>query len=75
MELDPEESSKVTMSVIEAGTNAIQHGSSSPADVVRVTVMEHEGALVFEVRDIEKTFALLEKPVDWDALRNAVQNL
>ncbi|MEO5616404.1 MAG: ATP-binding protein [Candidatus Eisenbacteria bacterium] len=26
MELDAEESSKITMSVIEAGTNAIQHG-------------------------------------------------
>ena len=31
MELPAEESSKVTMSVIEAGTNAIQHGHNRDA--------------------------------------------
>ena len=35
----------------EAVTNAIRHGSSSPADPVRIVVSEEAGALVFEVLD------------------------
>jgi anti-sigma regulatory factor (Ser/Thr protein kinase) len=40
---------KVAMS--EAVTNAIQHGSSSPSDPIRIVVAEESGALVFEVID------------------------
>ena len=36
----------------EAVTNAIQHGSSSPNDPIRIVVLaEERGALVFEVLD------------------------
>jgi anti-sigma regulatory factor (Ser/Thr protein kinase) len=40
---------KVAMS--EAVTNAIQHGSSSPKDPIRIAVMAEGAALVFEVLD------------------------
>jgi anti-sigma regulatory factor (Ser/Thr protein kinase) len=32
-------------------TNAIQHGSASPQDVIRILAIEESGALVFEVSD------------------------
>ena len=35
----------------EAVTNAIQHGSRSPTDPIRIVVTEESGALVFEVLD------------------------
>jgi anti-sigma regulatory factor (Ser/Thr protein kinase) len=41
----------VKLALSEAITNAIQHGSSSPTDIVRVAVAEEAGALVFEVAD------------------------
>ena len=40
---------KVAMS--EAVTNAIQHGSSSPNDPIRIAIMAEGPALVFEVLD------------------------
>jgi anti-sigma regulatory factor (Ser/Thr protein kinase) len=40
---------KVAMS--EAVTNAIQHGSSSPQDPIRIAIMAEGPALVFEVLD------------------------
>jgi anti-sigma regulatory factor (Ser/Thr protein kinase) len=40
---------KVAMS--EAVTNAIQHGSSSPQDPIRIAIMAEGHALVFEVLD------------------------
>jgi anti-sigma regulatory factor (Ser/Thr protein kinase) len=40
---------KVAMS--EAVTNAIQHGSSSPEDPIRIAIMAEGQALVFEVLD------------------------
>jgi anti-sigma regulatory factor (Ser/Thr protein kinase) len=40
---------KVAMS--EAVTNAIQHGSSSPKDPIRIAIMAEGPALVFEVLD------------------------
>jgi anti-sigma regulatory factor (Ser/Thr protein kinase) len=42
---------QVKLAVSEAISNAIQHGSSSAADVVRIAVTEEAGALVFEVAD------------------------
>jgi anti-sigma regulatory factor (Ser/Thr protein kinase) len=42
---------QVKLAVSEAVTNAIQHGSSSPHDHVRIVVGEEAGALVFEVFD------------------------
>jgi anti-sigma regulatory factor (Ser/Thr protein kinase) len=41
----------VKLAISEAVTNAIQHGSSSPNDRIRITVAEESGALVFEVKD------------------------
>ena len=41
----------VKLAMSEAVTNAIRHGSSSPADPVRIVVTEEAGALVFEVLD------------------------
>jgi anti-sigma regulatory factor (Ser/Thr protein kinase) len=35
----------------EAVTNAIQHGSTSPHDEIRILAIEESGALVFEVTD------------------------
>jgi anti-sigma regulatory factor (Ser/Thr protein kinase) len=42
---------QVKLAISEAVTNAIQHGSSSPSDRIRITVAEESGALVFEVED------------------------
>jgi serine/threonine-protein kinase RsbW len=42
---------QVKLAVSEAVTNAIEHGSSSPQDPVRISVSVQAGALVFEVFD------------------------
>ena len=42
---------QVKLALSEAVTNAIQHGSSSPDDPVRICVTEEPGAVVFEVLD------------------------
>jgi len=42
---------QVKLALSEAVTNAIQHGSSSPEDSVRIVVTEEPGALAFEVVD------------------------
>jgi anti-sigma regulatory factor (Ser/Thr protein kinase) len=42
---------EVKLAVSEAVTNAIQHGSRSPEDPVRIRATEESGALVFEVLD------------------------
>lgn len=41
----------VKLAMSEAVTNAIQHGSTSPHDEVRILAIEESGALVFEVTD------------------------
>ncbi len=41
----------VKLAMSEAVTNAIQHGSSSPNDPIRIVVAAEGGALVFEVLD------------------------
>jgi anti-sigma regulatory factor (Ser/Thr protein kinase) len=42
---------QVKLALSEAVTNAIQHGSSSPEDPVRISVTEEPGTVVFEVLD------------------------
>jgi anti-sigma regulatory factor (Ser/Thr protein kinase) len=42
---------QVKLAVSEAVTNAIEHGSESPADAVRIAVGEESCALVFEIVD------------------------
>jgi anti-sigma regulatory factor (Ser/Thr protein kinase) len=42
---------EVKLAVSEAVTNAIQHGSRSSDDPVRIVATEESGALVFEVLD------------------------
>lgn len=42
---------QVKLALSEAITNAIQHGSSSPSDTVRIVAAEEAGSLVFEVAD------------------------
>jgi len=42
---------QVRLAISEAVTNAIEHGSSSPEDAVRIAVSEEAGALVFEIVD------------------------
>jgi anti-sigma regulatory factor (Ser/Thr protein kinase) len=42
---------QIKLALSEAVTNAIQHGSSSPRDPVRIVVTEEPGALAFEVVD------------------------
>jgi anti-sigma regulatory factor (Ser/Thr protein kinase) len=42
---------QVKLALSEAVTNAIQHGSRSPADPIRIVVTEEPGAIVFEVVD------------------------
>ena len=42
---------QVKLAMSEAVTNAIQHGSSSPSDPIRIGVAAEGGALVFEVLD------------------------
>jgi anti-sigma regulatory factor (Ser/Thr protein kinase) len=41
----------VKLAMSEAVTNAIQHGSSSPSDPIRLAVLAEGHALVFEVLD------------------------
>jgi anti-sigma regulatory factor (Ser/Thr protein kinase) len=41
----------VKLAMSEAVTNAIQHGSSSPHDPIKIVVAAEAGALVFEVLD------------------------
>jgi anti-sigma regulatory factor (Ser/Thr protein kinase) len=41
----------VKLAMSEAVTNAIQHGSSSPRDPIKIGIAAEGGALVFEVRD------------------------
>jgi anti-sigma regulatory factor (Ser/Thr protein kinase) len=41
----------VKLAMSEAVTNAIQHGSSSPSDKIKIIVAAEGGALVFEVLD------------------------
>jgi anti-sigma regulatory factor (Ser/Thr protein kinase) len=41
----------VKLAMSEAVTNAIQHGSSSPNDPIKIVVAAEGGALVFEVLD------------------------
>jgi anti-sigma regulatory factor (Ser/Thr protein kinase) len=49
--LSDDDSYQVKLAISEAVTNAIQHGSSSPTDPIRIIVAEESGALVFEVID------------------------
>jgi anti-sigma regulatory factor (Ser/Thr protein kinase) len=42
---------QVKLALSEAVTNAIQHGSSSTSDRIRILISEQAGALVFEVVD------------------------
>jgi serine/threonine-protein kinase RsbW len=42
---------QVRLAVSEAVTNAIEHGSSSSEDAVRIRVCEEAGAIVFEIID------------------------
>jgi anti-sigma regulatory factor (Ser/Thr protein kinase) len=48
---DEETRYHVKLAMSEAVTNAIQHGSASPQDVIRILAIEESGALVFEVSD------------------------
>jgi len=41
----------VKLAMSEAVTNAIQHGSSSPTDPIKIGIVAEGGALVFEVLD------------------------
>ena len=49
--LSDDDSYQVKLAISDAVTNAIQHGSSSPTDPIRIVVAEESGALVFEVID------------------------
>jgi anti-sigma regulatory factor (Ser/Thr protein kinase) len=49
--LDGQARYMVKLAMSEAVTNAIQHGSTSPGDPIRLTALEEAGALVFEVED------------------------
>jgi anti-sigma regulatory factor (Ser/Thr protein kinase) len=42
---------QVKLAISEAVTNAIQHGSSSVSDPIKICAAEEAGALVFEVTD------------------------
>jgi anti-sigma regulatory factor (Ser/Thr protein kinase) len=42
---------EVKLAISEAVTNAIQHGSTSSRDVIRILAVEESGALVFEIAD------------------------
>ena len=48
---DEETRYQVKLAMSEAVTNAIQHGSASPRDEIRILAIEESGALVFEVSD------------------------
>jgi len=59
MELPSEESSKVTMSVIEAGTNAIQHGHNRDASkFVDIEFTVYDDRLEIMVHDLGTGFDL-----------------
>jgi anti-sigma regulatory factor (Ser/Thr protein kinase) len=49
--LDEEARYHVKLAMSEAVTNAIQHGSASTRDEIRILALEEAGALVFEVTD------------------------
>ena len=49
--LTPNACYDVKLAMSEAVTNAIQHGSSSPRDPIRIAVLAEGQALVFEVLD------------------------
>jgi serine/threonine-protein kinase RsbW len=49
--LDPDSRYHVRLAMSEAVANAIQHGSSSPREEIRMAAFEEGGALVFEVVD------------------------
>jgi anti-sigma regulatory factor (Ser/Thr protein kinase) len=49
--LDEEARYQVKLVMSEAVTNAIQHGSASARDEIRILALEEAGALVFEVID------------------------
>jgi anti-sigma regulatory factor (Ser/Thr protein kinase) len=49
--LGEEDRFQIKLAMSEAVTNAIQHGSSSPSDPIRIVVAEESGALIFEVID------------------------
>ena len=49
--LDGDACYQVKLAMSEAVTNAIQHGSSSPSDPIRIVVEAEGDALVFEVLD------------------------
>jgi len=57
LEFDEDTSSQVSMSVIEAGTNAIQHGHhKDPTKMVDIDFHLRPGTLEVEVRDLGKGF-------------------
>ncbi len=61
MEMEPEECSKVTMSVIEAGTNAIQHGHQrDPSKFVDIDFSVFPDRLEVVVRDMGPGFEVEE---------------
>jgi anti-sigma regulatory factor (Ser/Thr protein kinase) len=49
--LDEADCFQVKLAVSEAVANAIQHGSESTGDRIRIAAFEASGALVFEVQD------------------------
>jgi serine/threonine-protein kinase RsbW len=48
---DPDSRYQLKLAMSEAVTNAIQHGSRSRRDPIRIAAMEEGGALTFYVRD------------------------
>jgi anti-sigma regulatory factor (Ser/Thr protein kinase) len=42
---------QIKLAVSEAVANAIEHGSQSSGDIIRIAAFESEGSLVFEVHD------------------------
>ena len=53
---------QVRLAMSEAVANAIQHGSYSPTDCIRLGAFEDDGALVFEIRDTGIFDAPLVRP-------------
>jgi anti-sigma regulatory factor (Ser/Thr protein kinase) len=49
--LDEADCYQVKLAVSEAVANAIQHGSQSAGDSIRIAAFEADGSLVFEVQD------------------------
>ncbi len=49
--LDDADCYQVRLAVSEAVANAIQHGSQTRGDQIGIAAFEHDGLLVFEVRD------------------------